>query len=245
VDVPLPRHLPRSRGWGPPGPHPVSELDLSTIRSPLKSLCRKPLSATFVGLCNYPQRAARVRSRAAIRSLPGSMVSSTKSPTNRDRKSPEGEEAARPKLPVVAQWVIKSHPERLTTPGSESCVVVREGGTKRRQRVLKPCDRASKYTNVGVFALLSAGTASARRSGEARSVRPGSKSRAKVHRGSLETCETRPRPWGPHRNGWNRSSTSRPSRRDSQAERSEEGESTQGNPTQRCKRSVGRAGRES
>jgi hypothetical protein len=40
-----------------------------------------PLSKTFVGLCDDPQRAARVRSPAAIRSLPGSMVSSTKSPT--------------------------------------------------------------------------------------------------------------------------------------------------------------------
>ena len=39
----------------------------------------------------------------------------TKFATNRDRKSPEGGEAERPKLPAVAQWVIQSHPERLTT----------------------------------------------------------------------------------------------------------------------------------
>ena len=35
---------------------------------------------------------------------------------------------------------MESHPERLATPGSESCVVIRDDGTKRRQPVPKPCD---------------------------------------------------------------------------------------------------------
>ena len=39
---------------------------------------------------------------------------------------------------------LESHPERLATPGSEFCVVARDGGMKRKQRVLKLCDRASK-----------------------------------------------------------------------------------------------------
>ena len=37
------------------------------------------------------------------------------------------------KLLERTQWVLQSHPEKLATTGSESCVVVREGGTKRRQ----------------------------------------------------------------------------------------------------------------
>ena len=31
----------------------------------------------------------------------------------------------------------QSHPERLATTGSEFCIVVRDGGMKRKQRVLK------------------------------------------------------------------------------------------------------------
>lgn len=34
----------------------------------------------------------------------------------------------------------KSHPERLAAAGSEFCVVIRDDGTKRKQRVPKPCD---------------------------------------------------------------------------------------------------------
>ena len=34
----------------------------------------------------------------------------------------------------------QSHPERLATPGSEFCVVVSNGGTKRKQPVPKPGD---------------------------------------------------------------------------------------------------------
>ena len=30
--------------------------------------------------------------------------------------------------------------------GSESCVVIRDGGTKRRQRLLKECELASKWS---------------------------------------------------------------------------------------------------
>ena len=32
---------------------------------------------------------------------------------------------------------LESHPGKLATPGSEFCVVVREGGTKRKQPVLR------------------------------------------------------------------------------------------------------------
>ena len=49
------------------------------------------------------------------------------------------------KLSTGTQWVHwNATRESLATPGNESCVVARESGTKRRQLVLKPCDRASK-----------------------------------------------------------------------------------------------------
>ena len=35
---------------------------------------------------------------------------------------------------------LESHPGTLATPGSEFCVVAREGGTKRKQPVLRLCD---------------------------------------------------------------------------------------------------------
>src|SRR5207253_2726822 len=39
---------------------------------------------------------------------------------------------AQPKLLERTQWVANPTRKRLATPGSESCVVVRNGGTKRR-----------------------------------------------------------------------------------------------------------------
>jgi hypothetical protein len=35
---------------------------------------------------------------------------------------------------------MESHPEKLAITGSEFCIVVREGGMKRKQRVLRLCD---------------------------------------------------------------------------------------------------------
>src|SRR5438477_13056580 len=52
--------------------------------------------------------------------------------TPRARKSP-GAGEAQPKLLERTQWVANPTRKRLATPGSESCVVVRNGGTKRRQ----------------------------------------------------------------------------------------------------------------
>ena len=52
--------------------------------------------------------------------------------TPRARKSP-GAGEAQPKLLERTQWVANPTRKRLATPGSESCVVVQEGGTKRRQ----------------------------------------------------------------------------------------------------------------
>jgi len=50
-------------------------------------------------------------------------------------------EAARPKPPNGTQWVHWNPTrEKLATPGSEFCVVAREGGTKRKQPVLRLCD---------------------------------------------------------------------------------------------------------
>ena len=49
-----------------------------------------------------------------------------------------------PKLSSGTQWVSNPTRKRLATPGSEFCVVVSNGGTKRKQPVLKPCDGASK-----------------------------------------------------------------------------------------------------
>jgi hypothetical protein len=51
--------------------------------------------------------------------------------TPRARKSP-GAGEAQPKLLERTQWVINPTRKRLATTGSESCVVAREGGTKRR-----------------------------------------------------------------------------------------------------------------
>jgi len=65
------------------------------------------------------------------------------------KRSPGEGDAGRRKLPDRTQWV-KWNPtrERLATPGSEFCVVVSDGGTKRKQPVLRPCDRAPKVTIV-------------------------------------------------------------------------------------------------
>lgn len=63
------------------------------------------------------------------------------------------------------------------------------GAAKRRQRVLKPCDRASKVPIAGVFALVPARTAPPRRNGLMRLARPGSESTAKAHWGSPGTWE--------------------------------------------------------
>ncbi len=61
------------------------------------------------------------------------------------KRSPGEGEAERRKLPDRTQWVYWNPTrERLAIPGSEFCVVVREGGTKRKQPVLRPCDRAPK-----------------------------------------------------------------------------------------------------
>ena len=84
---------------------------------------------------------------------------------------------------------------------SESCVVVRDGGTKRRQRVLKPCDRATKRQ------LLQKPSLSKLRGQYRCFVKPeaqvllGSKSRAKVRVGSMGTWENPAHPvdqsqWG-------------------------------------------------
>ena len=62
---------------------------------------------------------------------------------HRAKTSSGTEEAERPKPSKATQWV-KSHPVKLATAGSEFCVVVSNGGTKRKQPVLKLCDRASK-----------------------------------------------------------------------------------------------------
>ena len=63
------------------------------------------------------------------------------------KRSPGEGEAERRKLPNRTQWVHWNPTrERLATPGSEFCVVASDGGTKRKQPVLRPCDRAPKYT---------------------------------------------------------------------------------------------------
>jgi hypothetical protein len=59
-------------------------------------------------------------------------------------RSPGAGEARRPKPSSGTQWVVNSHPERLATPGSEFCGVASDGGPKRKQRVLKLCNRAPK-----------------------------------------------------------------------------------------------------
>jgi hypothetical protein len=58
--------------------------------------------------------------------------------------SPGAGEAHTWKLLNGTQWVSNPTRKRLATTGSEFCVVAREDGTKRKQPVLKPCDRASK-----------------------------------------------------------------------------------------------------
>jgi hypothetical protein len=45
---------------------------------------------------------------------------------------------------VGTQWVKVPSGKGWQPAGSESCVVVSDGGTKRRQRVQKPCDRTPK-----------------------------------------------------------------------------------------------------
>src|SRR5512139_3659481 len=61
----------------------------------------------------------------------------------RAKRSPGEGEAERPKLPDRTQWVNWNPTrERLATPGSEFCVVASDGGTKRKQPELRPCDRA-------------------------------------------------------------------------------------------------------
>ena len=59
---------------------------------------------------------------------------------DRAKKSSGREEAKAETLRWNSVGTLNSHPERLATPGSEFCVVVREDGTKRKQPVLKPCD---------------------------------------------------------------------------------------------------------
>jgi hypothetical protein len=56
------------------------------------------------------------------------------------RKAQRARLAARPKCSIGTQRVINPVPERLATTGSEFCVVVRNGGTKRKQPASKPCD---------------------------------------------------------------------------------------------------------
>ena len=58
----------------------------------------------------------------------------------RARISPGAGEASGPKPSNGTQWVIKPHPGKLATPGSEFCVVVSDDGTKRKQRVLRLWD---------------------------------------------------------------------------------------------------------
>ena len=57
----------------------------------------------------------------------------------RERGGPKGS-----KLSIGTQWVSNPTRKRLATPGSEFCVVASNGGTKRKQLALKPCDSASK-----------------------------------------------------------------------------------------------------
>jgi len=60
---------------------------------------------------------------------------------------------------------LESTRERLATPGSEFCVVVREGGTKRKQPVLKPCHRARNNEIAGALVVRQAGQPPKRREG--------------------------------------------------------------------------------
>ena len=60
--------------------------------------------------------------------------------TDRAKVSPGRGEAKSETLHWNSVGKLKSHPERLATPGSEFCIVASDGGMKRKQRVLKPCD---------------------------------------------------------------------------------------------------------
>ena len=55
------------------------------------------------------------------------------------RKAQRARMAGRPKCSNGTQRVTNPVPERLTTTGSEFCVVARNGGTKRKQLASKPC----------------------------------------------------------------------------------------------------------
>ena len=52
----------------------------------------------------------------------------------RDKKAQRARLTERSKCSIGTQRVINPVPERLATTGSEFCVVVREDGTKRKQR---------------------------------------------------------------------------------------------------------------
>lgn len=92
----------------------------------------------------YPIRSARHRHslrlrppafpRAAAAQGAGSGVLS-RHDKPRERGGSKG-----PKLSIETQWVSNPTRKRLATPGSEFCVVVSNGGTKRKQPVLKPCE---------------------------------------------------------------------------------------------------------
>ena len=87
------------------------------------------------------------------------------------------------------RWVKLPRGKGWQPTASESCVVVRDGGTKRRQWVSKPCNRATKRQ-------LSQKPSLSKLRGQHRcfvmpeaQVLPGSKSRAKVRVGSMGTWE--------------------------------------------------------
>ena len=58
----------------------------------------------------------------------------------RDKKSPESKAGRKVEMLYRNSGGNQSRPGKVATTGSEFCVVVRDGGTKRKQRALKPWD---------------------------------------------------------------------------------------------------------